>query len=136
VLRACRRVLKPGGRIAYFNIFITHDIPEEERRRLRDVLGAERYTRAEQQGLLRTAGFTNIEETDATPEYERIQRLLYEANARHAPALRRVRGAAVFDDRQASRKRTLENIRNGVLRRSLFVAERAGGSPAEPATSD
>ena len=126
MLRACRRALKPGGRIAYFNIFIPHEIEEDERRRLRDAVGAERYTRAEQQGLLRSAGFTNVRETDVTAEYERVQRALYEANARHARTLRRSQGAAAFDDRQANRRRTLENINGGVLRRSLFVAERPG----------
>src|SRR3970040_1848389 len=107
------RVLKPGGRIAYFNIFISHEIEEDERRRLRDAVGKERYTRAEQHGLLRSAGFTNVRETDVTAEYERVQRALYEANARHERTLRRSQGAAAFDDRQANRRRTLENINGG-----------------------
>jgi len=123
VLRACGRVLRPGGRIGYFNIFITHEIPEQERRRY----GREspwRYTRAEQQALLRSADFVRIEEQDVTDEYLRIQRALYEANARHGQDLRRVQGDAQFEDRQTSRRRTLEQIERGVLKRSLLLAQK------------
>lgn len=124
MLRACFRVLKPGGRVAYFNIFIPHDIPEDERRRVRDAGGGEVYTRAQQQNLLRSAGFVEIEETDVTAEYGRIQRALYEAGRRHEKALRTVRGDAVFEDRQERRRLSLGRIEAGVLRRSLFLARR------------
>jgi hypothetical protein len=129
VLRACGRVLKPGGRIGYFNIFIPHEVPEMERRRLRRE-SPWRYTRAEQQGLLRSAGFVRIEEQDVTDEYLRIQRALYEANARHERSLLRVQGAAQFEQRQMNRRRTLEQIERGVLRRSLLLAQKPPRSPA------
>jgi hypothetical protein len=125
VLRACRRVLKPGGRIAYFNIFIAEHLPDEARRRIAKAGNPSVYSRSEQLGLLRSAGFVNIEATDVTDEYLRVQRAVYEANERHARALRRVQGPGVFEERQRNRSRTLENIEAGVLRRSLFVAERA-----------
>ena len=124
MLRACHTVLKPGGRIAYFNIFISHDVPEEERRRLRDAGHGERYTRAEQQALLRSAGFARIRETDVTDGYLRVQRALYEANVRHARGAQRVQGRQQFADRQETRRRTIREIEAGVLKRSLFVAER------------
>ena len=124
MLRACRRVVKPGGRIAYFNIFIAHDIPEDARRRIGKVAPHGVYTRAEQQGLLRSAGFVRIRETDVTNEYLRVQRALYEANERHARSLRSVLGATQFEEGQTNRQRTLQGIEAGALRRSLFVAER------------
>ena len=130
MLRACRRVLKPGGRIAYFNIFIAEHLPDETRRRIAKAGNPSVYSRSEQLGLLRSAGFVNIEATDVTDEYLRVQRAVYEANERHARALRRVQGRGVFEERQRNRSRTLENIEAGVLRRSLFVAERAGAAPA------
>jgi hypothetical protein len=124
VLRACRRTLKPCGRIAYYNIFINDKLSPDERRRLRGAGPAGVYTRAQQQGLLRSAGFTSIEETDVTEEYLRLQRALYEANKRHARSLRRSYGAARFDEDQAKRLRTVDGIEAGTLRRSLLVAER------------
>ena len=128
MLRACRRVLKPGGRIAYFNIFIAEHLPDETRRRIAKAGNPSVYSRSEQLGLLRSAGFVNIEATDVTDEYLRVQRAVYEANERHARALRRVQGRGVFEERQRNRSRTLENIEAGVLRRSLFVAERQGAA--------
>ncbi len=125
MLRACRRALKPGGRIAYYNIFISHGIPEDERRRLRDAGHGERYSRAEQQTLLRSAGFVRIEEHDVTGEYLRVQRELYEANERHARGVQRAQGRREFAGRQETRRRTIREIEAGVLKRSLFVAERA-----------
>ena len=130
MLRACRRVLKPGGRIAYFNIFIAEHLPDEARRRIAKAGNPSVYTRSEQLGLLRSAGFVNIEATDVTDEYLRVQRAVYEANERHARALRRVQGRDVFEERQRNRLRTLEGIKAGILRRSLFVAERPGAAPA------
>jgi len=124
VLRACRRVLKPGGRIAYFNIFVAEHLPDETRRRVAKMGNPSVYSRAEQLGLLRSAGFVNIEEKDVSGEYLRVQRAVYEASERHARALRRAQGRETFEERQRSRLRTLENIEAGALRRSLFVAER------------
>ena len=124
MLRACRRVLKPGGRIAYFNIFIAEHLPDETRRRIAKAGNPSVYSRSEQLALLRSAGFVNIEATDVTPEYLRVQRAMYEASGRHARALRRVQGRDAFEERQRNRSRTLVGIEAGVLRRSLFVAER------------
>lgn len=117
-------MLKPGGRIAFHNIFITHELPDNERRRIAKLGNPYVYSRAEQQALLASAGFVNIRETDLTDEYFRVQRALYEANDRRARSLRRTQGAAQFDERQNNRRKTLQGIEAGVLRRSLFVAER------------
>jgi len=109
--------------MAYFNIFISHEAPEEEQRSFAR-FNPGQYSRAEQAGLLRSAGFVNIKETDVTAEYLRVQRALYEASNHHAADLRRALGAPRFDEGQANRQRTLRGIEAGVLRRALFVAER------------
>jgi hypothetical protein len=82
------------------------------------------YSRAEQADLIRSAGLVLIQEMDVSGEYRRIQQALYDANARHAPALRRQLGGEFFEERQRNRRRTLTGIDRGVLRRGLFVAER------------
>ncbi len=126
MLRACHRTLKPSGRIAYYNIFVAEELSTHERRRIAKLGNPNVYTRAEQQSLLHSAGFVRIEEKNVTAEYLRVQRAYYEANARHARSLRRSLGKAKFEEQQASRKRTVQGIEAGVLRRSLFVAERPG----------
>lgn len=122
MLRACHRVLRPGGRVVYFNIFIAHDAPEAEQRRFA-AANRGQYSRAGQTALIRSAGLVLVREDDVTEEYRRIQQALYDANARHAGPLRRELGDE-FDERQRNRLRTLEGIDGGVLRRALFVAER------------
>ena len=126
MLRACRRVLKPGGRIAYFNIFISEELSPEQRRNIGKLTPPGLYTRAQQQGLLRTAGFVPIEQRDVTDEFLRVQRALVEANERHAKSLGRALGKSQFDERQEGRRRTLRGIEGGAIKRALFVAERAG----------
>jgi hypothetical protein len=123
VLRACRRTLKPGAPVAYFNIFIAQGASREERRRLTND-HAELYTRADQAGLLRNAGFARIKETDVTAQYRRTLEALCQANDRHARSLRRVRGSSDFDNTQRYRRERIRGIDEGIIRRSLFVAER------------
>ncbi len=116
-------MLKPGGRIAYFNIFIAPEASPEDRRPYEQEQ-PELYSRSQQIALLRNAGFARIVETDVTAEYRRTQAALYEANARHARALRRTRGDKDFEDSQRFRLHRLRGIDEGIIRRSLFVAER------------
>ena len=124
MLRACGRVLRRGGRIAYYTIFVAEELPARERRRIGKDAPEGLYTHRGQQEILKAAGFGRIRETDVTAEYLRVQRALYDANERHQRSLRRVLGDAKFDDAQSSRKVTLACIESGHYRRSLFVAER------------
>ena len=110
--------------MAFFTIFVAPDLPAEARRRAREAGPAAVYSRAEQQALLRSAGFVGITERDVTDEYLRFQRKLIEANDRHADAIRKSMGPAAFDQRLAGRQASLSAIKAGLLRRSLFVAER------------
>ena len=119
-------MLKPGGRIAYYNIFVSEELSSDQRRNIGKLTPAGVYTRAQQQGLLRSGGFVGIRQTDVTDEYLRVQRALYEANERHARSLRRSEGKAQFEERQEGRRRTLRGIEGGAIKRALFVAERVG----------
>jgi hypothetical protein len=119
-------VLKRGGRIAYFTIFIANDVAEATRREIRRVGAPGVYSRAEQTALLRSAGFTRITETDVSKEYRRVQQALYDANARHERAMRKVLGDSEFEGRQQTRRQNVAWIASGAVRRSLLVAERAG----------
>ena len=108
--------------MAYYNIFISHDAPVAEQRRFARANRGQ-YSRAEQGDLIRSAGLDLLQERDVTDEYRRVQQALYDSNVRHAAALRDQHGDQ-FEERQQNRRRTLEGIELGVLRRSLFVCER------------
>lgn len=126
VLRACRRLLRPGGRLAFYTIFIASGLSKAENRRVQS-LGdpPEIVAGAVPSELLRSAGFGDFEEVDVTEEYVRTASGWYEARERYASELR-LEGEAEFADSQASRKQRLELIGGGLLRRSLFVAQRRG----------
>jgi hypothetical protein len=80
--------------------------------------------RRQQRDLLRSAGFAEIAETDVTDEFLRIARALLEARGRHAIELRESEGVSEFAKEQAARRARAAAIEEGLLRRSLFVAER------------
>lgn len=109
--------------MAYYNIFISHEAPEELQR-LAASANRLQYSRAEQTSLIRSAGLVLLKEKDVTMKYRSTQQALYDANARHAGPLQRALGKDQFEERQRNRLRTLQGIDRGVLRRALFVAER------------
>jgi hypothetical protein len=79
-------------------------------------------TRHEHPSLLRTAGFTDIEETDVTDDYLRSVRAWFVQSSLRETQLRAVLGDALFEERQTDRRHQASAIEGGQLRRSLFVA--------------
>ena len=125
MLRACRRLLRPSGKIAFYTIFIAPGASDADRRSML-ALGdppalASSATEAE---LLRSAGFVGIEETDETQEYLRTSRGWYEGRERYAEELRQIEGAQAFADGQENRRKRIGFIEAGLQRRALFVAAR------------
>lgn len=124
MLRACRRVLKPGGRIAFCTIFIPPDLPEADyRRAARARNPGVTSWRREQAELLSAAGFASVREIDLTDEFLRVARAWSEGMSRHADELRGIEGEE-FGQRLRDSRKTIAAIERGHLRRSLFVAER------------
>ncbi len=124
MLRACRRALRPGGRIAYYNIFVTPGLPERlHRRALRAGPPAVASRGISQVDLLLRAGFKSVKETDLTAEFLKTARAWYEGRQSQELELRASYGDAWFEERQADSGAMIPAIQDGLLRRSLFVAE-------------
>ena len=124
VLRACRQLLRHGGRLAFTAIFVTPGLDSEQRlRALRagPIHVAARRTYPE---LIVQAGFAETVEVDLTAEYARTQRDWYDAAELRADELRDLTSDTEFADAQADRRLTLDAIADGLLRRSLFMATR------------
>jgi len=124
VLRASRRLLRPGGRTAFFTIHPTPGLsPRLSRRAHRDgpVAVASHLSGRE---LLERAGFVDVEETDCTPEFVTVGQAWVDHCEDQRDALAEVRGADEFDRRQTERRIQLQAVRDGLLRRSLLVATR------------
>ncbi len=125
MLRACRRLLRPGVRLAFYTFFIPQGLSEADYRRAARAAGPSVTSRRrEQRDLLRSAGFAEIAETDVTDEFLRTARAWLEARERHAAELRQSEGESQFEQKQAEDRGQIEAIEAGLLRRSLFVAER------------
>ena len=126
VLRACRRLLRPGSKIAFYTIFTPPGVSEADRRRVL-ALGdpPELASATREPDLLRSAGFADIEEIDETAEYLRTARGWYEGRERYAGELRKLEGAQAFADGQENRRKRIGFIEAGLQGRALFVAVRS-----------
>jgi len=122
VLRACRQLLRPGGRTAFYTIHPAPGLdPPRRRRAARDGPVAVATSRPHLE-LLDAAGFVDIGETDCTAEFEATARAWIEQSDAHRDDLVALLGVRTFEERQAERRAQLRAIEDGVLCRSLFVA--------------
>ena len=127
MLRACKRLLRPAGRVAFYTIFVPSGLSQAEYRRAARAGPSAVTSRGRQQAdLLRSAGFAGVREIDVTEAFLRATRAWYEARARYAGQLSEAEGEASFHERQRDYRLQAQAIEAGLLRRSLFVAERAG----------
>ncbi len=124
MLRACWRVLRPGGRTAFYTIFIPSGLSDKDYRRAARSRSRVTSWRREHPELLSASGFSNVEEIDLTDEFLRVAQAWLEARERHADELTEVEGQADFAQRLKENKISVAALRDGLLRRSLFVAQR------------
>ena len=116
--------MRPGGRLAYYTIFIPPGLSKTAYRRATRIRsGSVTSWRREQQELLTSAGFAQVEETDVTDEFLRITLALLGAKERYATDLRLSQGQSEFDRVQRQNRATAAAIEAGLFRRSLFVAQ-------------
>jgi hypothetical protein len=124
VLRALRRLLRPGGRIAFTTIYVPPDLSPTARRRARRAGPRAVGSRASQVRLLETAGFVDVDEVDLTDAFIDTQREWLDARARHREELAALEPPGAFDQRQDDHRGQLAATEAGVLRRSMFSAVR------------
>ncbi len=122
MLRACRRLLRPGGRTGFFTIFVTPGLSKRDNRRA--VRLGPRAVSADrtQTALLEGAGFIDVEETDVTPAFLQTAKRWLQFSHRLEGPLRESLGDEFFESQQADREAIIGAVEAGLLSRSLFVA--------------
>jgi cyclopropane fatty-acyl-phospholipid synthase-like methyltransferase len=123
MLTASRRLLRPGGRTAFFTIHLPAQLPPAARRRAIEAgPPAVDFRGRDYMSLLRSAGFVEVEQLDVTSAY----RSTHQAWLRHAHAmadeLERAEPPGAFAQRVEEHLAVGAAIDDGLLRRSLFVA--------------
>ena len=123
------RLLRPGGRLAFTTIH-TPDGLTPEQHELAGVSGPPAVAGADPAELLAKAGFDNVREWDVTDDYLATSQAWRASRLRHRDALRPL-DPATFDDRVERGAREAAALRDGLLRRTLYVATRplAGRRP-------
>jgi cyclopropane fatty-acyl-phospholipid synthase-like methyltransferase len=122
VLRACARLLRPGGRLAYSTIFVAPDLPPSAHRRA-VAAGPPAPTTPDLAALTARAGFTDVAVTDRTDDYLATARAWLAARQRHRDALRPL-DPDDYDDRVTRGRGAVAAIEAGLLRRAEVVAVR------------
>jgi len=124
LLRACRDLLRPGGRMAYTTIYVAPGLGRDDHRGA-VLAGPWHVTARRPYGeMTQQAGFTDIVEIDVTDQYATTQRAWLEANEARADEVRELTSGEDFRLAQADRRRARHAIERGWLQRSLIVATR------------
>ena len=124
MLRACRRILRPGGRTAFFTIHAAAGLTAaQQRRAARDGPIAVATTRPHRD-LLEAAGYTQVTETGSTAEFAAVTRAWIQHTDANHDDLAALLGEVTVEQRQADRRAQLRAIEDGILARSLFTARR------------
>ncbi len=124
VLRACHRVLKPEGRIAYYTIYVPADLSAADYRRITTFWPAAANGRRWPSEMLESAGFSDVHETDVTKQYRMTSRGWLDGRRRRYDELAQAMGEATLKDKIEEGESILESIKDGLLRRSLLTARR------------
>ena len=121
VLTECRRVIRQQGKMAFTVIYITPglDKPAHERA----VLNSPDFIQAdtEYETMLRECGWHIDEQIDLSKEYQETCRLQIEADDLHQQELIKLLGEKQALERMPNWKSKLEVIKEGLVKRNLFV---------------
>ncbi len=126
VLAECRRVVRPGGRMAFSVIHIPPGLSAENHARALETAPEFTESDADYPTLLSATGWATRQRHDLTAAFRTncIRKLHAEEGLRGE--LEPLTGAADFDARQARMRRRIAVLGRRHLRRELFIVEPAG----------
>ena len=122
MLRALKRLLRPGGRIAFITIHVAPGLAPTARLRARRSGPRAVASRSDEPSLLASAGFTDIDALDLTAAFATTARAWLTESEANADRLAEADSRPAFEQRQRERRKQLAAIEGGLLRRGLFSA--------------
>ena len=126
MLRECHRLLQPGGRIGGYVIHTADGLTRSELERAAQLGPPQVRADAPPPEMCRIAGLRVTREIDVTTEFEVTCRALLEAREQYREELRLEEGEEAFEYELSRKAQMLQGIQDGLLRRSLVVAEKSG----------
>lgn len=124
MLRACARLLRPGGRTAFFTIHAAPGLTVSQRRLVSRHGPPAIASRRTHRQLLEAAGFDEITETDYSDEFVTVTQGWIDQWDLHRGAMEAIWGVDQVKVRQRARRGYLRTVGAGLMRRSLFTARR------------
>jgi cyclopropane fatty-acyl-phospholipid synthase-like methyltransferase len=118
VLRACRRLLRRGGRTSFTTIVISEGLTKSDHRRAARLGPRAVATTRPIRTLMRAARFEDVEVVDVTPAFIATTQAWFDAFAERETELRPLLGTE-YDDRQSGRLEMIEGAQEGLLQRLL-----------------
>ena len=125
MLRACNRVLKPGGVISFGVIAVADGLSDKQVARAVGAGPAQVEAGPGYPALMAAAGFEDVEVIDVSEEYLSTCAAWVSERDAESAELERVIGRDELAERQAGLRLAIETTKEGLLKRYLISA----GSP-------
>jgi hypothetical protein len=117
-------VLRRGGRLAFYTIAVARGLPTRDHRRAVCCGPPAVGTRSDYIGMLRSAGFVELDEVDVTAAYLDTARAWLRHQQEFEAGLSALEPSGAFANKLARRRKAIALIEAGHLRRSLLLAVR------------
>ena len=124
MLRECRRVLTPGGRIAGYVIHTPAGLTAAQERRATQLGPPDVTAPASPDVLSRSAGLTDVVAVDVTEAFRETCAALGAAREELEEELRAEEGDEFYEEERRKKDAMLRGIDEGWLCRSLVVADK------------
>jgi cyclopropane fatty-acyl-phospholipid synthase-like methyltransferase len=121
VLRACRRILRPGGRTGFTTIVVASRLSKKAHRRAVSLGPRATASTRPLDELTTAAGFVEVDVVDVTDAFLVTARSWLSEWSRHEAELRPILGDDL-DERRSDRQDLIRGVEEGLLKRVLVTA--------------